>query len=151
MGTRITGELQEIAERVRHDHETLERILDRIRADSVRLRLGMIPKHCLEDEIYRLWSKLEEHTVTEERLLTALLPRLASDEAARIQLMLLEHDLQRRLLLSLLDLTEPGVLARGDLIRASTRLVRTLRADIALEEEMLADLGSGSQTRTSAR
>jgi iron-sulfur cluster repair protein YtfE (RIC family) len=140
MPTHDANELSVTLRQLRQEHRGLEARLVQLRRDAARLRLGAISKCRLEGEIYELWVKLEEHATAEESVLVPLLPRVAADDEARIRLMLHEHDLQRRLLLSTLDLTEPGLLSRTELIAVATRLVRTLRADIALEDELLEEL-----------
>lgn len=148
----VADELGEIAKRLRQEHRALANMLAELRTDAERLRLGTVPKHRVEDRVYELWAKLEELALIEERLLLPLASRLGTDDAGRVHSLLREHDVERRLLLSTLDLTESGLLSGDELVAVSTRLVRTLRADIALEEELLADLHDESgQTSASAR
>jgi hemerythrin-like domain-containing protein len=147
--TDILDDLRATEVRLREEHRALERAIDGLHAGSARLRLGAIPKRDLEDAIYELYVMFDDHLVLEERLLAPLVPRIAPCDAARIQLMLHEHALQRTLFFSTLERTEQGALGCEALVASVARLASVLRADIAIEEELLADLAR--QSKISAR
>jgi hypothetical protein len=138
--TRIADELRAVEALVTDQHRAIERLLDGLFVRSARLRLGVLPRRELEDAIFELYVKTEEHHVDEECELVRLLIGLDSDYRARARLMLEEHTQQRALFLSVLDRSEPGIMTFEELIAATSRLASALRADIGLEEELLADL-----------
>lgn len=141
MATRDVEELRDVCARIELEHRALAQSLDALEASCARLRLGAIPKREVEDAIYDLFLKLDDHVIEEERMLGRVAGRRRSvDEAARLELMFHEHEAQRTMFLSALESTEQGILESGRLVALSARLVRTLRADIALEDELLGAL-----------
>ncbi len=147
MGTRDVVSVREIAVRMRREHRAIERALAVLSASASGLRVGLVPKHVVEDAIFELFLIFDDHLVEEERLLGPVVPWLLGDDAARVHLVLGEHDDQRTLLLSTLESTEQGTLSREELLDVANRLVCALRADLELEAELFDDLGQRTSTR----
>jgi hypothetical protein len=118
----------------------LGRIVDTLDAGAEQMCLGAIPKHLVEDAVYDLYVAMDDHLAEEERVLGRIVRQLSRDAAARVELVLLEHESQREVLLEAVAQTEEGLLGTKELASLVGRLTRMVRADVELEEELFDDL-----------
>jgi hypothetical protein len=145
-------ELRDTVTALHRAHVKLGRVVDTLAAGAAQLSLGAIPKYLVEDAVYDLYVAMDEHLADEERMLQRIVRRLPGDAAARVQLVLLEHESQREVLLAAVKHTEEGGLSAPDLVSLVGRLTRMVRADVELEEELFVDLtraAPGSEARHS--
>ena len=113
-----------VAARIHLEHGALARLLDTVaEAPSI---------HALRAALWELFLQFNKHLDYEERELAPVLAKGPDPQSATR--MILEHNEQRRVLLELVDDAERDAFSEEDLLSRASRLVDTLRKDIAEEE-----------------
>jgi hypothetical protein len=127
-----------VAARVLEEHQTILRLLDDLARASRFARDGRQDALAqLRDAIWRLYVAFQDHLQFEERDLAPFL-RSAGDDLARK--MILEHNEERRELLTLVEDCESDALATEALAAQADGLVARFRSDMLHEEGTLSGL-----------
>jgi hemerythrin-like domain-containing protein len=127
-----------VVERVRREHQLIGRLLDDLEraASSAKARRpgGLAQLH---KAVWDLYLAFQDHILFEESDLAPLL-RAAGDDHARK--MILEHNEERRVLLTLVEDSESDAQEAEALATQADELVARFRSDMLHEDAMLSSL-----------
>jgi hemerythrin-like domain-containing protein len=130
--------LRLVAARVFEEHQTLQRLLDDLARASRVAREGRRDAVAqLRDAIWRLYVAFQDHLQFEERDLAPFLRSVGDDLARK---MILEHNEERTVLLTLVEDCESDALATEALTAQADALVARFRSDMLHEEGTLSRL-----------
>jgi hypothetical protein len=134
---------RDVAARVSRDHRVICTLLDEIgRASTAALERRRPGLDALAAAVWKLYVFFEEHLSMEESEIAPLIRAHAQFGELRADAMLVDHELQRRALLELVDETECDTQDIERLVARAAALAASFRSDILAEEAALRELGT---------
>lgn len=136
-----------VIERVKREHAMIRTLLDVVdRTCSAAKERSAGGLDSLRRAVWDLYIAFEEHLAMEDAELAPIVRRSAAGQASAVDLVV-EHDEQRRTLLAVVEDTECDMKDADVLADEVSALVRSIRADMACEDQMLASLGCVAELR----